>query len=146
MVGLPCSGKTTEAQKLEKQYNALVLTPDTWHIKLFGNDTMEKEHDRKHSTVESIMWETAERVLLLGIDVILDFGFWAKEERDDFRNRAKNLGVNFKIHYMNTPIEELYKRLDIRNKQLLDGIFTIPKEMMDEYIKVFQPPRPEELI
>jgi predicted kinase len=146
MVGLPCSGKTTEAQKLEKQYNALVLTPDKWHIKLFGNDTMEKDHDRKHSNVESIMWEIAERVLLLGIDVILDFGFWAKEERDDFRNRAKNLGVNFKIHYMNTPIEELYKRLDIRNKQLLDGIFRIPKEKMDEYIKIFQLPQPEELI
>jgi predicted kinase len=107
---------------------------------------MDKDHDRKHSTVESIMWEMAERVLLLGIDVILDFGFWAKEERDDFRNRAKNLGVNFKIHYMNTPIEELYKRLDIRNKQLSDGVFTIPKEKMDEYIKIFQPPQPEELI
>jgi predicted kinase len=145
MVGLPCSGKTTAAQKLETQYNALVLTPDKWQIKLFGNDTMEKEHDTRHSIVESIMWEMAERVLLLGVDVILDFGFWAKEERDHFRAEAKRLGVGFMIHYMNVNEEELFERLNNRNNNLPDGAFSIPIEKMKEYIPIFQPPGQEEL-
>ncbi|MGE3273288.1 MAG: AAA family ATPase, partial [Chloroflexota bacterium] len=38
MVGLPGSGKTTLARQLEAQYSALRLTPDEWHIRLFGQD------------------------------------------------------------------------------------------------------------
>ncbi|MDR2807465.1 MAG: ATP-binding protein [Spirochaetaceae bacterium] len=146
MVGLPCSGKTTKAKILEKEYNALLLTPDKWCLRLFGDDTMEKEHDKNHENVEEIQWEIAKRVLSLGIDVILDFGFWGKAERIYFRNKAKELGVNFTIHYMDIPKEELYKRLEERNKELPEGVFTIPKEEMDKYIKIFQPVEEDELI
>jgi predicted kinase len=52
MVGLPCSGKTTRAKELEKEYNALLLATDKWHIKLFGDDILEKEHDKRHENVE----------------------------------------------------------------------------------------------
>ena len=82
MVGLPCSGKTTKAKKLEREYNALLLTPDVWHIKLFGHD-LGKYHEKNHSAVESIMWDHASRVLQLGLDVILDFGL---------RKKGKNSG------------------------------------------------------
>ena len=145
MVGLPCSGKTTRARQLEKQYNALLLTPDVWHLKLFGNDVGTKYHEKNHEVVESIMWDHAKRVLKLGVDVILDFGFWGKEEREKFRNRAKELGVGFKIHYMDVPVKELYKRLEKRNKKASDEIFMISKEEMERFISIFQPPTIDEL-
>ena len=145
MVGLPCSGKTTKAKDLEKQHNALRLTPDVWHLRLFGNDAGSKDHDRYHDTIESIMWDHASRVLSLGVDVILDFGFWAKEERDNFRERARALGVNFRIHYMDVPVNELYKRLEKRNKKAYDETFIIPKEDMEKYVCLFQPPTQDEL-
>ena len=146
MVGLPCSGKTTRAKILEKEYHALTLTPDKWQIRLFGNDTMEEDHDLRHNTIEGIMWELAERLLTLGTNVILDFGFWGKEERVYFKNKAKELGADFKIHFMDLPEDELYKRLEERNDELPDGVFTIPKEEMEKYIKLFQPPDKEELL
>ena len=146
MVGLPCSGKTTKAKILEKEYNAIVLTLDKWHIKLFGNDTMEKTHDIRHKIIEEMMLEIAERLLILGTNVILDFGFWGKEERMYLRNKAKEIGVNFKIHFMDVPKEELYKRLDKRNNELPAGTFEIPKEKMDEYMEIFQRPEREELL
>jgi predicted kinase len=145
MVGLPCSGKSTRAKILEKEYNALLLTPDTWYIKLFGNIIIEATHDVNHSIIEKIMWDTAERVLTLGTDVILDFGFWAKEEREHFRSEAKRLGAGFKIHYMDVDEEELFKRLEKRNKELPEGVFKIPKEKMKEYVRIFQPVGDEEL-
>lgn len=97
MVGLPGSGKTTEAIRLEKKYHALRLTPDEWHYRLFGNDfhnddSVDAEHDRRHTTIEQIMQDTAERVLEMGGDVILDFGCWARVERDELRARAAALG------------------------------------------------------
>jgi predicted kinase len=145
MVGLPCSGKTTRAKILEKEYNALVLSTDKWHIKLFGQDAMEKSHDFYHNIIEEIEWEIAERVLTLGVDVIMDFGFWGKEERQYIKNKSKELDVNLKIHYMEVSKEELYKRLEERNKNLPEDAFVIPKEYMDEYMKIFQPFEQEEL-
>jgi predicted kinase len=146
MVGLPCSGKTTKAKILEKKYNAIILTLDKWHIKLFGNDTMDKNHDIRHRIIEEVMLEIAERLLILGTNVILDFGFWGKEERMHLKNKAKELGVNFKVHFMDVPKEELYKRLDKRNNEIPAGTFEIPKEKMDEYMEMFQPPERGELI
>src|SRR5215207_4876224 len=78
MVGLPCSGKTTLARQLETKYSALRLTADEWHIRLFGYDfwdniteSDEAKHASRHDAVESLMWDVAARVLLLGVDVIL---------------------------------------------------------------------------
>ena len=145
MVGLPCSGKSTEAKNLEKEHNALLLSPDMWHPKLFGNNITVLEHDRIHGVMETIMWEHAARVLSLGIDVILDFGFLFKDDRESFRQKAKELGANFKIHYMDVSVSTLYKRLDKLNKDASSGTFVISKEDMDRYISIFQPPSREEL-
>ena len=62
MVGLPCSGKSTWARALEERTGALRLTPDEWHLRLFGQDADDPEHDRRHQAVEDLMWEVAEDV------------------------------------------------------------------------------------
>jgi predicted kinase len=48
MVGLPGSGKTTLAKKLEGELGALRLTPDEWHRYLFGQDAAHPDHDERH--------------------------------------------------------------------------------------------------
>lgn len=146
MIGLPCSGKTTYAKKLARDTNALLLSLDSWHIQLFGDDTQDENHDTRHEIIETIMWDMANHVLKLGGNVVLDYGCWARAERDDYRERAQNLGVAFQLHYMDVPHEELYRRLEIRNSNLPAGTFTIPKTEMDRYITLFQPPVPEELV
>ena len=102
MVGLPCSGKTTLAQKLEHELPALRLNLDEWHIRLFGQDAEEPEHDARHSLIEAMLWNIASRALELGTNVILDYGFWALEEREDYRLRAKQLGAGSEVHYLDT--------------------------------------------
>ena len=154
MVGLPCSGKTTKAKKLESKYNALLLNSDALHQKLFGNnvrikDNEKTDHEKIKNAVESIMREHATKILTLGVDVILDFGFLLKDERDLYRQKAKELGADFKINYMDVPVKELYKRLDRINRKypakITDGSFPLSKEDLDKCISTFQPPTPEEL-
>ena len=74
-VGLPCSGKTTFAKALAARTGALRLTPDDWHCRLFGDDTTDPDHDRRHDTVETIMWNVTSELAARSLDVILDFGF-----------------------------------------------------------------------
>jgi len=145
MVGLPCSGKTTLAQKLESEQAALRLTPDEWNIRLFGQDAEEPDHDARHGLIEAMLWTIASRALELGTNVILDFGFWAREERDDFRARAKQLGASSELHFLDVSPEELMRRLAVRNSQPSQTCFSIPEAMMQPWIAFFQPPTPDEL-
>ena len=148
MVGLPCSGKTTRAKELENEVRALRLTPDEWHVNLFGHDTYgtyDPDHDRRHGVIESMLWQVAARALSLGVNVILDFGFWAKEEREDYRSRAKELEARSEIVFMDVDEEELLKRVRARNKNLTNTIHYIPEDMMKAWIEFFQKPDRNEL-
>jgi predicted kinase len=145
MVGLPCAGKTTLARKLEYERSALRLTPDEWQLRLFGQDAEDPEHDARHTLIETLLWELASRALELGTNVILDFGFWAREEREDFRARAKQLGASSEVHFLDVPEDELLRRLALRNAQDSPGTFRITEEMMKPWIAFFQKPTPDEL-
>ncbi len=146
MVGLPGSGKTTEAKKLEQKYGALRLTPDEWQYFLFGHDISDPEHDERHTRVEELMWEIAVKVLKAGVDVILDFGFWTKSERDEFRRKAHSFGAASKIHYMDVPKDIIWERLSARNQLAgKNAVFYVGKEEFDEWSGLFEIPAKEEL-
>jgi predicted kinase len=146
MVGLPCSEKTTRAKELENELFAIRLTPDEWHVNLFGHDVAEPEHDKRHYLIEDMLWQIAARALSLGTNIILDFGFWAKEERYDYRARAKKLGARSEIVFMDVEEEELIKRMKIRNENLTNTVHYIPEEMMRFWIQFFQKPDANELL
>ena len=145
MVGLPCSGKTTLARKLEHELPALRLNLDEWHIPLFGQDAEDPKHDARHSVIETLLWTTASRALELGTDVILDYGLWAREEREAYRLRAKQLGASSVIHYLDVPEDELLQRLEKRNSQPSQTSFIISRKAMKPWIAVFEKPTPNEL-
>lgn len=143
--GLPCSGKTTLAKRLEKEQRALRLTPDDWHIRLFGQDAQHKQHDERHDKIEVLLWEVAARALELGFDVILDFGFWSRFERDDYRDKARALGAATQLHYLDLPESELFRRLVVRNRILPTGAFKISPQQLGEWARKFEVPSQEEL-
>lgn len=145
MVGLPCSGKTTLARRLETERHALRLTPDEWHVQLFGQDVTEPGHDERHAQIESLLWGVAARALALGVNVILDFGFWARVEREEYRERAKALGAASEIHWCDAPPGELLDRLAARNAQASGAVFTIPADRLAGWIALFERPDAAEL-
>ncbi len=145
MIGLPCSGKTTLARKLEVERSALRLTPDEWHVSLFGQDADEPEHDARHARIEGLLWNVASRALALGTNVILDFGLWTREEREEFRRRARGLGAASELHFLDVPGEELLRRLAARNAEPLGRCFRISEDAMRRWMSSFQRPTADEL-
>jgi predicted kinase len=141
MCGLPGAGKTTLAKQLEIERPALRLTPDEWMGPLFGAG-----HDEpKRAVVESLMWEVAARALRLGIDAILDFGFWGRWERDDYRSLAAALGARTEVKFLDVPRDELIRRLDIRNAALPPDTFHVTAAEIDLWLGVFEAPTADEL-
>jgi len=143
--GLPCSGKTTLAKQIERERSALRLTPDEWIARLFGAELAGEALDAARDPMEAALWDLAARVLALGVDVILDFGFWSRRERDDFRMRALQLGAESKLHYLAVPNEVLLERLAARNVQRPAGTFPIDAAQLLLWSSWFEPPTQDEL-
>lgn len=139
--GLPASGKSTLASKLEQELPALRLAPDAW-IKKFNDDGHNKG---KRKLVESIQWDVARQVLKLGVDVVLENGFWSKQEREQYRQQAAELGAETQLHFLDVPLEELKRRLVIRNANLPEGAFYIAPELIDRFALEFEAPTTEEM-
>ena len=145
MCGLPGSGKTTLARQIERERRALRLTPDEWIVRLFGTGLTPPALDWCRDPVEALQWEVAERVLLLGLNVILDFGFWSLEEREGFRSRAAALGARSELHFLDVPQPVLSARLAARNADLPPGTFRVTEAQLDFWWGLFEPPAPDEL-
>ena len=139
--GLPGAGKTTLAKRLEAERSALRLTPDDWmarlNIDLFDEPT--------RTAIEGLQWEIASRALALGIDVILDWGFWSRAERDDYRERATRLGARTELKYLEVAPSQLWQRLEARNAELLSVSASITIAQLEQYSRVFEPLTSDEL-
>ena len=145
MCGLPGSGKTTLASRLELERPALRLTPDEWIVRLFGAALTPPTLDWCRDPVEEVQWAVAERALSLGVNVILDFGFWTRREREEFRSRVAALGAASEVHYLDVPLPVLVSRLTARNAALPPYSFRVTEGQLRRWWGLFEPPSAEEL-
>jgi predicted kinase len=141
MVGLPASGKSTRAKQLEEEHQALRLTPDEWMIPLFGHHNAEGKRD----VLEGRFVWLALRTLSKGIDVVLDFGVWGKDERTALRALAATVGASCELVYLEVDEDEQRLRRDRRAPSDGGTTFYITDEHLAAYRRLFQPPDAAEL-
>lgn len=139
--GLPGSGKSTLARKLEAETSAIRLTPDEWLIRL----RFDGYDEAARATIETIQWDFAQRLLALGVDVILESGFWSRVERMRFKARAEQLGATTRLHFLNVPRDELLRRLALRNQEAPDLTVPVDPRDLDRWIAQFEVPTADEL-
>ncbi len=109
--GLPGAGKTALARRLAEDRSAVRLTKDEWLVAL-GSSPWDEPTRAK---VEHELWSLAQEILRRGVSVVLDFGLWARIERDEMRSAARGLGVGVELHYLDVPTNELWRRIHARN-------------------------------
>jgi predicted kinase len=139
--GLPGAGKTTLAEQLAAQRHAVRLTKDEWLWALGATPWDEPTRER----VEQQLWRLAQEILRLGLSVVLDFGLWARVERDEMRNAARALRVNIELHYLDVATEELWGRIEARNLEPPWDSHPIRRADLDRWVRLFQAPDAAEL-
>lgn len=146
--GLPCSGKTTLARKLEAELPALRFSPDEWLEPFVGARNWDKDMEtfrKQRQMIEAMLLDFALRTVKQGVNAVLENGFWWRDERDMYRAKAAERGIDVALHYMDIPLEELLSRLKKRNENLPAGVFYISESNLIEWFAIFQPPSAEEL-
>jgi len=135
--GLPGAGKTTLATQLESAYGAVRFSPDEWihalEIDIYDQPT--------RARIEQLQWKLAQRLLALGNNVIIEWGTWARSERDKLRLRARELGAAVELHYLNAPEDVLFERISRRRMENPP----ITREALASWVKLFQAPDEEEM-
>ena len=138
LCGLPAAGKTTVARELADAYGAVQLNADEWKLAL-GIDPFD---DDARVRLETQLLALTKRLLTLGTSVILEWGFWARVERDELRDMARSLGAEVELRFLDIPYEELVRRVVERTA---NGGIPITGDIIETSRDIFQPPTQEEL-
>src|SRR5262245_18354509 len=113
--GLPCSGKTTYSKVLASDLNGVHFSLDYWLITAFGMYSIQsvghEEHVRRVLACRELIWRSATPLLVRGVDIILDDGFFFREHRKQHIRLAVEIGAEAKVHYLRTPAEVLKRRV-----------------------------------
>ncbi|WP_209307571.1 ATP-binding protein [Geodermatophilus sp. DF01_2] len=140
-VGLPGTGKTTEARRIEVEEKALRLTKDEWVKALYGLANPPSASD----VIEGRLIEIALRALELGINVVIDFGLWSREERSALRQAAADLGAAVVMRYCELTPAEQRRRLDRRQAEEPHTTWHMSDEELATWAAVIEVPTPGEL-
>ena len=141
IVGLPGAGKTTRAKELAAAGRALRLTPDEWMFPLFG----EPEADGKRDVLEGRLISTAMQALRLGTSVVLDFGFWGRDERSALRQLARSAGATSQVLYVPVDREAQLARIAHRQATAPRQTYPMTEADVDRWRERFQAPDDGEL-
>jgi predicted kinase len=135
--GLPGSGKTTLAKQLSANGDAVRMSPDDW-MEALGVNLWNREVRAK---VEALQWQISQDLLTQGIRVVVEWGTWAKVERDTLRIGARRLGAAVELWHLDVDIDELWSRVSTR--QMEDP--PIARRDLEEWFAQFEVPDDKEM-
>ncbi len=106
---------------------------DVLQVNLWDSETRQR--------VEQLQWKLAQDYLGLGHKVVIEWGTWAKSERDVLRIGARAIGAGVELHFLDEPIDVLYERISQRKRESPP----IQRDDMAKWTALFERPSPEEL-
>ena len=147
MCGKLCSGKSTYAKRIRKAQNAVVLSIDEVMLSVFGQDAGEK-HDYYVERIKEYQYAKSVEIAETGINVVLDWGFWTKEERSYARNYYSSKGIECEFHYIDISPQEWARRLEKRNLEIMEGkisAYYVDEGLAAKFASIFEIPAKNEI-
>lgn len=114
------AGKTTYSLALSNEIGAIRFSIDPWMQTLFSKDMTILDYswmiERVNRCYDQI-WDVSQQILQLDGKVILDLGFTTREQRELFFIRARELGIQAELHYLDAPKNVRKARIEERNME-----------------------------
>lgn len=126
VTGLPGTGKTTIAESLAKEIDAVVFSTDKIRKMIFEKPVYNEEDKR---IVYDELFSLTGKYLASRKNVILDGTFYTKALRQSAKEVGKTFFENVYFVYCETPEELLKERIDKRKDKFSDADYSVYLKM-----------------
>lgn len=140
MCGIAGSGKSTYARRLEDRgWLRFSIDAEAWERGLREVPLPEDAaaEIRAHQRLR------IEAALRAGRDVVVDYSFWSRAQRDDYRALGRACGAEVEVVHLDVPADELRRRLALRRTSHPDD-FVVPPAVLERYVAGFERPGEDE--
>ncbi len=146
--GKICCGKSYYSKQLKEREKAVILSCDELTDVLFDNDLGDK-HDEISKRIKKYLLKKAEDIINAGTNVILDWGFWSKNDRNYLNEYFNSKFINCEWHYINIDDASWQKNIDERNQRVLAGIgggdYYLDEGLMKKLLSKWEEPTKDEI-
>ena len=141
-------GKTYYANRLKEQEHAVILSTDEVTYDLTNNQQGDG-YDEFAIRVNLYLRKKAVEIVNAGCTVILDWGFWTKENRKEIKRYGENNGVLVEMHYIDIDDKTWYENIEKRNNEVISGnggsSFYVNEGLLNKVSSLFEIPEKEEI-
>lgn len=140
MCGPSGAGKTTYARCLEEQgMTRLSFDVEMWRR---GVTTVPLPQET-HAEIAAELRARLLRLVANDVDVVLDFSFWSRQMRDEWRQLLEPVGVVPETVYLATERSTALERVRARQAAHADD-YVVPEDLAARYFDHFEAPTPDE--
>ena len=146
--GKICSGKTWYARKIRDSAGAVILSTDevTWDL---TDNEQGAFYDEFAKRVNLYLRKKAVEIAGAGANVILDWGFWTRENRRDISAYLAEHGTDYEWHYISIGDERWKRNIAERNARIEQGNkspdFYVDEGLLCKLESLFVPPEENEM-
>ena len=141
MCGLAGAGKSTYARGLESQgWSRFSIDREVFAAGFTDAATVPSEIA---ADIQARQRAAIVAALRAGRDVVVDYAFWSRAERDDYRALGRAQGADVEVVYLRAPEELLRRRLRARRGDHADDLL-VSATLLERYLAGFEPPAPDE--
>ncbi|RCU52703.1 MULTISPECIES: AAA family ATPase [Corallincola] len=134
------AGKTTYSLSLANELGAVRFSIDPWMQTLYSKDMVSLDYSWMIERVERCyaqIWEVSKQILMLEGIVILDLGFTTREQRAAFADKARALGIEPELHFVDAPKALRKQRVSQRNAEKDPAVYSF--EVTDMMFNFMEP-------
>lgn len=146
--GRICSGKSYYANQIKEQENAVILSTDEATYDLIGNEQVEL-YDVFVERVNKYLMKKAVEIVKAGCNVILDWGFWTKAERQETTKYFNQFGIDVAWHNVDIERSRWEQLIEERNNKIKNGNggsdFYVDEGLMEKLLSKFEEPTRDEM-
>lgn len=146
--GKICSGKSYYANQIKDKENAVILSIDEATYDLIDN-AQGKFYNTFAERVNKYLMKKAAQIVNAGCNVILDWGFWTKQERKATTEYFNQFGMDVEWHYVDVDSSRWKQLIDERNAEIQNGNggsdFYVDEGLMEKLLSKFEEPSKDEM-